>query len=404
MTTITSRQELYKHFDLYTLQRKEELNQRSLKRGAGLLKTYLLETFADALEDDIAPIFNRVKWGLEPIDQGLFRVHNLPVGMDGYLDVFTPRFLAFHTTSPSEISDSTIKRVVKNTTELDHVWLSSPIMNSIWKDIIPNSQKYATLRFENEPLFETLYRNPLFDEAPDDDLYDNEEREDEIPEQQVARLEIKQRINQLRDVLDGENPFKYLTGNLTRIRVPAPNDQGRYEYFHYGKLTNRGDEFRGFASHLRFISNQVYGNLTRSIERIIAVHAEKTTLPNGANKVVMRGAPVTFAFPVPLTNRVFEGFIELTFEKGRGPFRLWGNPLKLSGPKVHVYGIDLHLWQPIYLDLTPKRFIVIIPQGTCGNTIHRLTANIKRFLSPLVNVYIGGIAYEELIRTAMRTA
>ena len=169
-------------------------------------------------------------------------------------------------------------------------------------------------------------------------------------------------------------------------------------------MTNRGDEFRGFASHLRFISNQVYGNLTRSIERIIAVHAEKTTLPNGANKVVMRGAPVTFAFPVPLTNRVFEGFIELTFEKGRGPFRLWGNPLKLSGPKVHVYGIDLHLWQPIYLDLTPKRFIVIIPQGTCGNTIHRLTANIKRFLSPLVNVYIGGIAYEELIRTAMRTA
>jgi hypothetical protein len=104
-----------------------------------------------------------------------------------------------------------------------------------------------------------------------------------------------------------------------------------------------------------------------------------------------------------LSEQLFDRFITLTFDQGKGPFRLWGNPIKRSGPRVHVYGLDLHLWQKIYLDMTPTRFVVILPNGTCGNTVHRLATNIQRYLDPLVQVRLGSTLYEDLISAVWRS-
>ena len=80
---------------------------------------------------------------------------------------------------------------------------------------------------------------------------------------------------------------------------------------------------------------------------------------------------------------------------------MWGNPIYLSEKKVHVYGVDLHLWQRIYLDLTPKRFVVILPRGACGNTVHRLVTNTQRYLDPGVKTFIGDRPYNDLIRDTL---
>lgn len=409
MAQIRSRQELYSHFDEYTFLRKEELNQRNIKRGIGLLKTYAIETSATAKEEEIPDIFKRIGWDIEEIDTRLYQARMGTPEVTGYIDVLSPRYLCFHTTTKSEMSDTTVKRAVRSSVELDHVWLSSPILHLIWRELISNTSRFATLRFENQPLFELLYKNPMIDEAPDDDFAIAETQDDylddELPERQIARLEIKERINKLHAIMNSgvSQSLEGIMNNLTRIKAPSSNEQGRYEYFQYGKFTNRGNEFRGYAEHIRFLIEDVYGRATEIIEQITAYALESHSAKNGSESFQIRGAISSFRFHEKLSIGVFERFIQLTFEKGKGPFRLWGNPIRLKGPKYHVYGIDLHLWQPIYLDMSPDRFLVVLPKGTCGNTIHRLTANIQRYLDPLVTVSIGDTDYTTVIQDALRS-
>lgn len=110
---------------------------------------------------------------------------------------------------------------------------------------------------------------------------------------------------------------------------------------------------------------------------------------------------MTFNFDPPLSVHVFENFVDTTFVKGNGPLRLQGNPIRVGAHKVQVYGVDLHLWQRVYLEITPSRMLVVLPAGTCGNTVHRLVTNIQRFLSPAVEVFVGDARYEDLIRNVM---
>jgi hypothetical protein len=64
--------------------------------------------------------------------------------------------------------------------------------------------------------------------------------------------------------------------------------------------------------------------------------------------------------------------------------------------KVHVYGADRHLWQPINLELTDKGIVAILPQGTCGNTFHRLVTNIQRYVCPNIDAWIGSKPFQSL--------
>jgi hypothetical protein len=60
--------------------------------------------------------------------------------------------------------------------------------------------------------------------------------------------------------------------------------------------------------------------------------------------------------------------------------------------------LDRHLWQPLFLEITDRQIVVIVPQGTCGNTIHRLVTNVQQFLDPGVEVWVGNQPYSDLIQ------
>lgn len=106
--------------------------------------------------------------------------------------------------------------------------------------------------------------------------------------------------------------------------------------------------------------------------------------------------PVTLLFNPPLPPSTFRRLVNV-IEQGQEPLRLWGNPIRLGGQKVHVYGIDLHLWTRITLEITPGRMIIVLPQETDERTIHRLMTNIQRYLSPAtVEVFVGDVKYNGL--------
>ncbi|MFZ5989401.1 MAG: hypothetical protein ACOYWZ_20080 [Bacillota bacterium] len=114
------------------------------------------------------------------------------------------------------------------------------------------------------------------------------------------------------------------------------------------------------------------------------------------------GSPVTIKFKEPLSKETFDHWINSIFGRINEPrFKLWGNPIFLGPKKIHVYGVDRHLWKSIFLELTDKHLIAIVPKGTCGNTIHRLICNIQRYIDPAAKAYIGDIEYkaEEILQT-----
>ncbi|MCK4419840.1 hypothetical protein KAV79_08540, partial [Candidatus Aerophobetes bacterium] len=66
------------------------------------------------------------------------------------------------------------------------------------------------------------------------------------------------------------------------------------------------------------------------------------------------------------------------------------------------YGVDRHLWKPIFLELTDKYLTAIVPKGTCGNTIHRLICNIQRYIDPAAKAYIGDMEYKIMVDQSSR--
>ena len=123
--------------------------------------------------------------------------------------------------------------------------------------------------------------------------------------------------------------------------------------------------------------------------------------PGVFRKIV--GAPVVIRFQEPLKPQVFDFWVQSTFGRQRNRFRLWGHPIRLGPTKVHVYGLDCHLWHPLFLELTARGCTAIIPSGTCGNTVHRLVTNVQRYLDPGAEVYIGDTPYRKMVEESSRT-
>ena len=79
--------------------------------------------------------------------------------------------------------------------------------------------------------------------------------------------------------------------------------------------------------------------------------------------------------------------LSIHFVQVRSPLESLAS-LSVNDNKVHIYGTDIHLWQKVLLELSREEFVVILPTGTCGNTIHRLVTNIQRYLDPGVSVLL----------------
>jgi hypothetical protein len=131
-----------------------------------------------------------------------------------------------------------------------------------------------------------------------------------------------------------------------------------------------------------------------------SIQKETVAVPGAFQRLV--GSPLSIKFSEPLTQETLEYWLKSTFGRIRNRFRFWGNPIKLGPKKFQIYGIDRHLWQPIFMEITANYLIAIIPKGTCGNTIHRLVTNIQKYIDPAANVFVGDTKYEAMVEESSR--
>ncbi len=414
LARIQTRHQMIRFFDGYALERMEELDERKLKRP--LVKTHLLELL-DGDEartpQGLQTILDRRGVRLEPLDEWLFLATDKQTGEIGFLERLRPRIIALYSTMESKEIKNCVRRLVLRSPEIDHVWLSGMTFNVLWELVVRLSRphRFTRLTFTHQSIFDIDGSTADSLKQEQEELEDEEEEEEtpqhsgeedfeETLERRATSFCLVDRIRVIQEKLETLQQIYSPLYAISQLRFPSPVGRGGHDFYDNGRVTNRSESFRDHRSHLLFVV-RIYEQLLKSTEDQAWYSIQESVgLPGQFRKIV--GAPVVVRFQEPLPPPVFDYWIAATFKRKRNKFRLWGHPIRLGPTKVHVYGLDRHLWQPLFLELTAQGCTAIIPNGTCGNTVHRLVTNIQRYLDPGAKAFIGDKPYKQMVEESAR--
>jgi len=398
---INSREKMIRFLDGYSAERMEELDERKVKHP--LVKSYMLEHVGDnGKKKNIEQILSNFGIEAQKIDENLYKVLDKRKNEKymGFIEVLTPRYFVFYTLHHSDIADKWVKKLVLNSPDLDNVWLNGLIFNVLFERVVQLSKphRYVSLLFVHESIYQ-IDSESYEDEREDDEEISSsfEEKETlEVIERRASKFRLVDKIEVVQDKLRKLQDLYSPLYAISQLRFPSPVGRGGHDFYDNGKVTNRSGNFRDHRSHILYVQ-RVYDQLMKKTEEKAwySMLNEMVTLPGQFQKLI--GSPVTMIFSEPLNKETFDYWINSTFGRINNRFRLWGNPIRLGPKKVHVYGVDKHLWKPIFLEFTDSHLISIVPKGTCGNTIHRLICNIQKYIDPAANAYIGDIEYKNLV-------
>lgn len=400
-----TREDLFNYLDSYAFDRKEEIDQHKFSKQSGLIKSYVLETSLNHNGRDIVSVLQNRGFQLKPIDNGSCFALNSETETLGFLEPYTSqRYWLLHSTSYTKDIDKLLQREISQISQLDRLWLSGQYFLSLWNDIVvPQSpDRIIRMKFETEARFEGFEGEDIYSRSEEDEGEESLlDIEDEIKERKVSVMTITDTARKVDQFLPNLQRAYSAFKSIKMLRLPA-SKRGGYEFWSWGKVTHRASSFREGRDYILTVT-KIYSVLTEMIEKIMWLDFETVNLPDGSGYRIT-GSPLIINFNSPLSLATFKSVVDITFEQGKGPLRLWGNPLWLNDRKVHVYGVDLHLWQQIFLEFTPKHIIAILPKGTCGNTVNRLVTNVQSYIDPDINVTLAGKDYKDLIEDAFRKA
>jgi hypothetical protein len=400
LTHIHDRHQMIRFFDGYSSDRIEELDERKLKRP--LVKTHLLEVMdghGRSLAEYLPTVLQRQGVSARLLDDGLFIVSDPVLGEIGFLEPLAARIMALYSTLESKTLYPWIRGLVGRSSELDHVWLSGLTFSVLWDLVVRLSRPYRFTRlvFTHQSIFD-VENTVMEDESDEEEQPQNPDDETlgEIVERRATRFTLVDRVGVVQEKLSELQRLYSPLYAISQLRFPSPVGRGGHDFHDNGRVTNRSESFRDHRAHVQFVV-RIYQQLLEKTETQTWYSIQESVGVPGQFRTIV-GAPVVIAFEHPLDIAVFDRWISSTFDRKRNRFRLWGHPIRLGPGKVHVYGVDRHLWLPIFLELTTKGCTAVIPNGTCGNTVHRLVTNIQRYLDPGADAFIGDKRYEEVVR------
>lgn len=361
----------------------EGRNKRHLP--GGLVKSYLLETLGDTASlESFEKLFARSELTATLVggDDSLYRITDASHNGIALVERFDDRYLAFYTLLPTNTSDSLVHKAVASNPLLDHLWLSSQSFNALWDQVRRSNsgRRYGRITFEHESIFE----------YPEVDAEEHVRKD----ERRASRFTMVDRLEIIQEQMAPLRNTYAPLASIAHLRIPAAS-RGGHDLYYDGKVTNRSDSF---LDHRASLANVVhmYSELTQAVER-------KLWMPgpdDPDSHFALDPAVAELVFSQPLSEAAFKRWVVSLFNNRRNRFRISGFHTWLSDRKVHANAIDQHLWQPIIMELTPKRVVAVLPKGTCGNSINRLITNVQRYIDPNVSAYIGDVDYSDMIPRA----
>jgi hypothetical protein len=382
-----SREDIFNYLEEYSQSSKEQIDNYKMKNT--LLKSYVFETFDQSLFEssnvltesmNVQNLFGDKKHSLHQIDEELF-ILNENDKLIGFIEQINSRFCTLYTTESSKYSDHLAMTYVKKSSILDSLWISGKMYDNLLEEItsIHHPERFTKMKFEFNAMFEK-----------------NFQIKNEIIEHKVSSVSLVEELGGIVDKLNGVRKYFSSFHSVGSLRFPSHVGKGGHDVYQNGKFTNRSDSFSDHRMQLKQIV-AIYQNMTERLEQKTWIEVESIKGKDISVNNSFKASPVTIRFSKPLSSFVLNNFIEYTFPKGREPFKIYGEIKRVSEERVHIYGVDLHLWQNVILDLSTEEFILFLPKGTCGNTIHRLVTNIQRFLDPQIDVFIGDYPYEGIL-------
>jgi hypothetical protein len=394
---LASRREYFDYLDRWTVGTVDDLHAHITTRA--LVKAYLLETSRTNGARDALGALSSVHQKISRVDDTLYRLRWAQDAGDWALvEVEDQRYPVLYTALESPVANRRVDQVVFRSPLLDRAWFAAPMFRRLWQLVLDAYpvHRFSQIVFEHESLYEA-FTDDLGVASGDDEeeLSDERDEEDTLGvERRRARMQIAERIGKLHKALESMRPLYDPLESIVRLRIPAPRRGGHEVYFD-GRFTNRSDSMTSLRQTVRVVTS-IYGHSTEA--------AEDLTWPEKSN-VLTSGRPISLGVPLlvkfnqELELPTFERWIAALRRKNNR-FRLWGNPIELGPGRVHMYAVDNHLWQPIDLEIARDHLYALLPFGTCGNTIHRLVANVQRFVDPKLDIYVGDRPYEDFINQA----
>ncbi len=365
-----------------------------------LVKTYMLETASkNHTTPDLTSLFpSRVH--LQRLDDTLYVVkdYQQDENIVGLLEELDERHPVIYTTMKSEASNKWIREVVDQNPWLDRLWLSSPILFELWKHVqrtaVPN--RYVRLGFDHEALNENISEHENEEDEPEDTIEQGDgDSVQGFTEHRKSRATITDRLSILNTKLEKLIELYDPLNSIVQLQMPSTGRGGhllRYD----GRATNRSDSFLDHRAKIKLVL-KYYRNLTERVEERLWFEAKQFS----NDQYTIYGAPVTITFGEQLSTATFNKFVDLGFRRRTSRLRIGGYITSHGPTKVHITAIDRHLWQPLLLEITSKQLLGVLPQGTCGNTIHRLITNVQRKVDPKIKVWLGSEAYTSDISESM---
>lgn len=385
VAAIRNREQAFRFFERQAPIRKAELDEAALK--APLIKTYVIETLPEGCANAPDDLWEDTPLRLRQVDDGVHLVQWKETGdWIGVAEAPDPRYILLHSMEKADTVDRLVRAAVRDSYALDHMWLSGLFLQDAWLRVVETHHDYrfVRVRFEFDNRFEYEVEESQLD------------REDEAPyfERRSSAIVLTERIRDLKERLASLQEYYAPFHAMSLLRYPSRTGRGGTELHHDGKATNRSDSF---SAHRVAVLNVVrrYASSVEALERNAPFTLRSEAQP--ADGVAFAGLPVVIEFASPLGHDVFKWFVESTFERANAAFRLSGQPIWLSKNKVHIYGLDLHIFQEFSMEVTPEYVELLLHDGACANSVHRLLTNLQRYVSPGLTATIGGEPFQHYL-------
>lgn len=263
------------------------------------------------------------------------------------VDVLTPRYWLFHTSSATSWAGKFMRDAIGSSTDLDRCWFPWELLKHVMKT--GDRPKWFKSDFLGNDL---------------------------LPADNVAARRMRMQFegdaaSEVLELLDSDErlrPAKALSQVATEVSGPGlgKNDE---LVTNAGRFVARG---QSFELHVGFVGQAIRtyaGLVSRTEDRYgFSWHTEEGV------GLRFEGEPVL----VQLGRRIddMDRFVSGLFA-AREPFRLWAVPSFVTESYVEAEVVDLHVGQHFRMDISPNVLRLYLPASACGNTVLRLVTNLQ---------------------------
>lgn len=295
------------------------------------------------------------------------------------IDALNPRFIIFHTLSNAKATDRFIlNRLTQHHQEFDLFWLPVSLLESV-----EQREQITGWEASFEPLLDGVEfldeeDNSQPEEFDDEVLEQLEALEHEVPSGDHTRL----RISLLRpNAMMKYRQLKYeskvfpdvpLSSILAERSDSELDTHARARIKWNGKITGRGTDFSAYSQIVNGTLDN-YASVVTSLESRYSLGLDYSESSSGFR---LNGNAFCIGFESEINvPSVVSGMFNCS-----PPFRLMGEPEKLSEDYYLIDAVDLHVGQPLAVEISPRIMRLYLYEGTCGNTIVRILRSLQHYV------------------------